>query len=159
MKTLYIVRHAKAVPHSNHDFERTLAERGEKEAGAMGDKLRQREIHPTLILTSPAARTKATADLIAHGIQYDVAAIATDRRLYNAEPDKILRVVRETSAEIESLMIVGHNPGITEFANGIFRTAVTSFPTCGVAGGSVNVQSWKDLKWGSGDQEFFEEPD
>ena len=159
MKTLYIVRHAKAGDHSvSHDFERVLTEGGKSDAAEMGKQLAMRNVKPDLVLASPAARTMGTAIVIAQEIQRPTPNIADDRRIYNAEADKLLKVIREQSDDVTSLMLVGHNPGITEFTNSIFGTIFTSLPTAGITGGQLNVNSWKDVRWGCGREEFFIAP-
>ena len=83
MKRLLLLRHAKAVPATDPlvDFDRPLADRGERDAERIGERLRQQEPPPALILTSPAARALRTAQLVARTIDYPRDAIALDRRL------------------------------------------------------------------------------
>ena len=160
MKIIYLVRHAKAVEHNAaRDFERTLAERGKSDAANIGSVLKGRSVKPDLILSSPAARTMATAIIIAKEIQYPETSIADNRSIYNAELDTLLKVIRGVGDEIESLMLVGHNPGITEFTNALFATMISSMPTCAVTGGKLNVNSWKMVKWGCGNEDFFVSPE
>jgi phosphohistidine phosphatase len=53
---------------------------------------------------------------------------------------------------------VGHNPGLTEFANRLLDDAIDNIPTCGIIAGELNIESWYDLAWGCGEREFFETP-
>lgn len=156
MKTLYLVRHAKAGEHSNlHDFERTLAESGEKEAAQTGIKLSDRRILPDLIVASPAFRTLSTAQLISKAIGYPTDRITTDKRIYEATDKSLLKVVSELHDSHQAVMLVGHNPGFTEFANNIFNTMITSMATASVAGGTLPIDSWEDIDWHAGKLEFY----
>ena len=72
MKTIILVRHAKSSWKNPRldDFERPLNKRGRRDAPLMGEKLKERQILPDLILASPAKRARKTADLIAKAIGY-----------------------------------------------------------------------------------------
>jgi phosphohistidine phosphatase len=160
MKTLYLVRHAKAGDHSNlHDFERTLNVRGEKEAAQVAKKLFERRISIDLILASPAYRTLGTAQIISKAMHYPADKIATDKRIYEAEDKTLMNVLSEVSDVNQSVMMVGHNPGCTEFANNIFNTMVNSMATSAIIGGTLSINSWKDLSWGVGKMEFYIYPE
>jgi phosphohistidine phosphatase len=118
-KTLFLLRHAKAVPAetAEDDAERALAPRGRRQARALAGWFRAKEIAPERVLVSPAARTRETLDLVRTGFagQPDLA-VEFDSRLYLASWPAILERIRQVSEETNSLMVVGHNPGIHELA-------------------------------------------
>jgi phosphohistidine phosphatase len=160
MKRLYLVRHAKAGDHSaKHDFERELNERGKEDASQMGKVLSERTFPVDFILTSPASRTLATARAIAHELAFAEDNISSDRRIYNAEEATLLKILQHVDNGYHSIMLVGHNPGITEFANSIFGILITSMATSGVVGGTLQIDSWEELGWGKGKLEFYITPD
>jgi phosphohistidine phosphatase len=137
MKRLLVLRHAKAVPGTAPlaDSARTLAERGERDARRIGDRLRQQKLKPALILTSPAARALHTAQIIATAVGYPPQEIVLERRLYLAEPDALVSVIAAQSAAIETLLVVGHNPGLTDLVHRLLPTFdVEDLPTAAIVG-------------------------
>jgi phosphohistidine phosphatase len=137
MKRLLLLRHAKAVPATDPlvDFDRPLADRGERDAERIGARLEQQRLQPALILASPAARALRTAQLVAQTIGYPRHAITLDRRLYLAEPATIVAIVAAQDAAIETLLVVGHNPGLTELVHRLLPAFdVDDLPTCAVVG-------------------------
>ena len=119
MRRLLLLRHAKAAPAAEPlaDLARPLAERGERDARRIGERLRQQPSRPDLILASPAARTLRTAELVAAALDYPHGAIALERRLYLAEPATLGDVIAAQDPAVECLLIVGHNPGLTELVH------------------------------------------
>ena len=132
MRRLLLLRHAKAVPaeHALDDIARPLAERGERDARRIGERLRAHQLSPSLILASPATRTLQTARLVAASVDYPRDAIALERRLYLAEPPSIVEVIAEQAPAIESLLVVGHNPGLTQVVHDLLPSFdVEDLPT------------------------------
>lgn len=137
MKRLLLLRHAKAVPATDPlvDIDRPLSDRGERDAQRIGERLRQQGPQPALILTSPAARALRTAHLVARTIDYPRDAIALDRRLYLAEPAAIIEIIAAQDAAIGTLLVVGHNPGLSELVHRLLPAFdVDDLPTCAVVG-------------------------
>ncbi len=160
MKMLYAVRHAKSswdAPDQD-DFDRPLNERGEKDAPRMGKQLKERDVVPDLIYASPAARAWATAVAIAHILGYDVNNIRKERKLYHAGEDILLETVRHTSDTIDSIMIVGHNPGLTEFVNDLLNENISNISTAGVVAAQLKIDSWNKADWKCGKLLFFDYP-
>ena len=149
MKRLLLLRHAKAVPATKPlaDIDRPLAERGDRDARRIGERLRQQRLRPTLILASPAARALRTAQLVARTIDYARDAIAVDRRLYLAEAAAILEVIEAQDDAVETLLVVGHNPGLTELVHRLLPTfEVDDLPTCAVVGlDYVDAAAWERI--------------
>ena len=117
MKTLFLLRHAKSswANPGQADHERPLNERGRKAAVAMGRYIGRLPSKPGLILASTAKRVEETLDLLLAELGADVPVIR-DRELYLATPDGLLSRLHMTSMNPSNLMIIGHNPGIHEFA-------------------------------------------
>ena len=86
MKRLYLVRHAKSSwkDPDLDDFDRPLNKRGKRDAPLMGQKLRQADVRPDLIVSSPAKRAAKTAKIMAGQIEYPVKKIIWDESLYAA---------------------------------------------------------------------------
>src|SRR5437899_11500650 len=105
MKTLFLVRHAKsswddtALP----DKDRPLNDRGKRDAPKMGERLAKRGVTPDLILSSPAKRALETAQIIAKKLDYKLADIVVDERLYATGADDLLDVIRKLGAKPKSV--------------------------------------------------------
>lgn len=161
MKTLYLVRHAKSSwddPFMD-DFDRPLNSRGRSDAPRMGKRLKERDPHPDMLISSPSERALSTCVIIAEKIGYSLNNIHTDSRLYHASEEQLLSIVRGFNDANDEIMIVGHNPGLTDFANRLSHEPVTdNVPTCGIIGMRLPVSSWKDAGWGKGAVVFFDYP-
>lgn len=164
MKKLYIVRHAKSSWDDTEldDFDRPLNKRGLKDAPRMGKRLREKRITPDIMLSSPAVRAITTCHAIAAVLQFEESKIKTDKRLYHANEDQILEVIRGLNDSIrdneEVVFIFGHNPGLTEFVNSLLNTTIDNIPTCGVVATELPVERWQDVTFGCGKMLFFDFP-
>ena len=162
MKTLFIIRHAKSSWDASNidDFERPLNDRGKRDAPRMGKRLKEKDIQPTLLLSSPAKRALSTAKAIAKVLKYPKDDIKTDRRLYHADEETMLTVVRELKEKQDVVMIFSHNPGLTEFVNSLMdgELDIDNVPTCGVVAFKLDLDTWKDVDWGKGKLLFFDYP-
>jgi len=134
MKTLFLVRHAKSSRDepSLPDKDRPLNDRGKRDAPKMGERLAKRDVVPNLILSSPAKRALNTAQIIAKKLDYKLADIVVDERLYATAADDLLHVIRKLGAKPKSVMLFGHNPELTELAHRL-SNKITHLPTCAVA--------------------------
>lgn len=147
MKTLTILRHGKSGRNDVglSDYERPLSPRGEADAPLMADRITDAGIRPSLIMSSPAARAWATAKLVARTISYPVEFLQREDRLYLASLDKLLDVMAEQDAAFNSIVVVGHNPGLTELANYLLPGVTDSIPTCGIVSLNIETDTW-DLR-------------
>src|SRR4051794_13061124 len=102
MKMLYLLRHAKSTwDQPVADRDRPLAPRGERAARRMSEHMQRHRIRPAVVLCSPATRARATLDLVAAGLGR-AAAVEIDDRLYGADADDLLVIVRATSPAVAS---------------------------------------------------------
>jgi phosphohistidine phosphatase len=148
VKRLILLRHAKSswddpdVP----DHERPLSARGKRDAPRMAARLRARHEAPALIITSSAKRALRTAKVVADGWGYPRDALHVEPRLYLADPAQIVAVIGEQQDAFASLLVVGHNPSMTELTNRLVPAlALDNLPTAGVVAVDVDVQRWLDL--------------
>ena len=146
MKTLLLVRHAKSSRDDPGlaDKERPLNDRGRRDAPMTGKRLAERRIRPDMILSSPAVRALTTAEMIARELDYKRTNIVVDDRLYAVEADELLEVIRALGDTLECVMLVGHNPELTELAHR-FSSRITSLPTCAVAEFTFDAKSWSTI--------------
>jgi phosphohistidine phosphatase len=110
-RTLVLLRHAKADWPPVPDHERPLAERGRLDSPAVGRRFTDDGISVDLALCSAAARTRETWKLAAHEMPHRPRTVY-EERLYEAGPGDLLALVGETPADIGSLLVIGHNPGM-----------------------------------------------
>ena len=144
MKTLTILRHAKSSwSHTDlADHDRPLNKRGERDAPDMASRIQQAGIRPSLILSSPAVRAWATAKEMAKQISYPIEFLQRDERLYHAGVERIIEVLSRQDVGFNSIMLVGHNPGLTDFANYLVPGLTDNIPTSGVARLSPTSPYW-----------------
>ena len=154
---LLLFRHAKSSwDHPGRsDHDRPLAPRGERAAAAMSQLLREEGWIPDAALVSSARRTQETADLLFEGLPSVPAAdVIVDPDLYLASARGILALVAATPSHLDSLMVIGHNPGMHELAAHMAQRAQggeadrlqAKFPTAGLAIFEVSVQDWAHFR-------------
>jgi phosphohistidine phosphatase len=157
MKTIYLVRHAKSSWKNPQldDIDRPLNKRGKRDAPFMGKLLKEKGIRPDLMITSPAKRAYSTAEYFASEINYPLKEIQTNKDLYDADADNILTLIKKTDDNIKSIMIFGHNPGLTNVQNFICKKHIDNIPTSAVVSLGLNVDHWNQIKQNSCELEFF----
>lgn len=144
MKILTLVRHAKSSWDDSglSDRERPLNRRGERDAPVMGQRIAEHDIRPSLIITSPAVRARTTAKILAREIGYPIEFLQREDSLYLASLDDLLGAVVTQESDFNSLMVVGHNPGLTEFANYLIPGLTNNLQTAGVVSVKVDIEDW-----------------
>ena len=144
MKTLTLVRHAKSSWSNTNlsDRKRPLNKRGKRDAPIMGKRILEHGIRPSLIVSSPATRAWTTAKIIAREISYPLEFLQREDSLYLASLNEILDVIMEQDNEFNSLMVVGHNPGLTSAANFLSPGLTHNLPTAGVVSVQVDQDDW-----------------
>ena len=160
MKTLYIVRHGKSSwsDPSLPDKERPLNKRGKMNAPEMGARLVDNHIKPDLMISSPAKRAKSTARRIAKVIQYPKKDIVISNELYHTGEQTMLSLIQSQKNELDIVMIFGHNPGFTDFANDLCGISIYNIPTSGIVGIKFNVDRWNLVDFRTGELLFFDYP-
>jgi len=148
MKRLTLVRHANADWKDPRiaDFERPLTRRGHGEAESMARRLLELALVPDLLVVSPAQRTQSTADIFARELELASRAVLREERLYLAHPEDILTVVHATGPRVQHLMIVGHNPGLTELARALSpRGVAQDMETAGAYTLAFKTEDWTEV--------------
>ena len=160
MKQLILVRHAKSSwkDSSIEDHDRPLNKRGEREAPYMAKVLSKRKITPDIIVSSTAERAWTTAREFAKKLDYKKKDIVREKELYMADVDDMLQYVKDINDKHSVVMLVGHNPGLTSFANLLSKDSIDNIPTCGVYALQFDIESWKDVGAEKGKVTFFEYP-
>lgn len=153
MRHLTLVRHAKSDWKNSDlkDFDRPLNRRGSKEAPEMARQLAAQQVRADLMLTSPAVRALETARAFARALDYPLRRLKSDERLYLAQPKDILEVVRGIGSRVRHLMLFGHNPGLSEFAQALTNDSeLGELPTCAVYSVELDIRGWTDAHFGEG---------
>jgi len=147
MKTIYIVRHAKSSwgDFDVSDHERTLMPIGIKKTKKVIGFLKRENVSVDLIISSSAVRAFETAKLIADAIGYDSDLIVKNKTLYHAGVDDVYNELFAIDNSINSVMIVAHNPTLTDFVNEFVESPITNLPTTGVVSVSFDVDSWENM--------------
>jgi len=160
MKELYLMRHAKSDWSGNYvsDFERTLNKRGKKAAPLMGKVLHKMGIVPDLIVSSPATRAKLTAEAVAEALKYPLEKIVFVEAIYEASAKTLLEVVHALPESADRVLLVGHNPGMTDLVNRLGDAALENLPTAGVVGIGFDTDAWQKVQLHAGKVLFFEYP-
>lgn len=162
MKTLWLARHA----HSGEagpgvrDFDRPLSERGRRDVPAVAGRLRSRKASfPQRIVCSPAARTLETAELFALQFGLEESDIEPEGALYLAGESRLLGSCRQLDDRFNAIMLVGHNPAVTELLNRFCdNVSIDHVPGGGCACLLFDVDSWRELAPGTAELHSFEYP-
>lgn len=121
MKTLYLIRHAKAEEHSfsKDDFYRDLQKKGRERAERIAQKLKDslKIDEKTHVISSSANRAIQTAELFCEVLGYPQESIHQTRDIYEAHFMDILKVINSVPEEYDTLLIFGHNPGLSNLTN------------------------------------------
>jgi phosphohistidine phosphatase len=152
MLRLVLFRHGQAVPHDQGpDSQRSLTATGQRESGATAKALAEGGIVPDLVLVSSATRTRETWDNAKS--YFSKTEMRLERDLYLATPDVILSLLHALDAHPKTVMIVGHNPSLHDFAlecygfgdRYAFARLRDEFPTAACAVFDFDVPSWVEL--------------
>jgi phosphohistidine phosphatase len=152
VRRLTLVRHAHAESRAPYgtDFERSLTERGKAEAEELGRYLLKQQWIPDLLMTSPAQRTEQTTHILATHLELSVKGIEHEQRLYLARPTTILDLVHATGNEVTHLMIVGHNPGISELGRRLAPSAgLGELATAAACTLIFDINAWAEVDYGT----------
>jgi phosphohistidine phosphatase len=164
MKRLYLLRHAKSSWDEPMlaDHDRPLAPRGRRAAKVMAEHLRRRAIAPELVLCSPSRRTRQTLKRLAPVLGKD-ADVQIEPELYAAPARDLLEVLHVVPDEVESVMLIGHNPGIQDLALSLASAGSevprlrSKFPTAALATLELNG-TWRELAPGGAELVSFVKP-
>ncbi len=145
MKTLLILRHAKSSwgDSSLKDHERPLNKRGKRDAPRMGKLLQDEQLTPDLIVSSTAKRAQKTATKVADSCGYRGEIEVTDS-FYLARPGSYVQYLQEVDDENDSVMVVGHNPGLEDLLS-LLTGHDERMPTAALAEIQFDITSWREM--------------
>lgn len=149
MPELYLMRHAKSAwdQPGIKDHDRTLTEQGIERTQKIIAFLKLQQIHFDLIISSSATRAKNTAMIVASETGYDPAKIQTEKSLYESEVTSYFDVLELIPKNVHSVLLVAHNPTISEFFLKLSRFPVEQYmPTSGLTGLQIACNNWTEIR-------------
>ncbi len=147
---LILLRHATAVDRAATDAARTLTELGRREAARIGQRLLEKQVRPDVAVASPAARAWTTAVLACNQLGIPEAAILADRDIYQAEPQDLLDVIARHGGEATCLMLVGHNPGLSDLGVALVKDVPADWDLGRATAAWLTLDnSWTNLRKGA----------
>ena len=155
MKTLFLVRHGKSSwSHSElPDEKRPLVVKGENNIKYVAEKLlskspdtnKGKPFSIDLIITSHALRALESAKIIAAVLKYPDENIKVDKTIYTSNPESLYDPLFELDNKLNTVMLVGHNPTITYFANKLLNANLDHLPTSALLCISLPIDNWHDV--------------
>lgn len=157
---LTLVRHAKSSwkKPALADRDRPLNGRGKRDAPVMAHWLAGRAPDYDALLTSPARRARRTAAVLCEALGVDSAELSLCETLYTFDGEALLSAIRSLDPGWHRVLMVGHNPAITEVVEALCRRGIENVPTCGVADMRLSADSWQEVDAGCGALMAFETP-
>jgi phosphohistidine phosphatase len=164
VRRLVLIRHAKAVD-ADKDVDRPLSPRGRRDAATLGGWLHEHGVRPTRIVLSPALRARETWEGAATALS-DPPGPVVDERIYANSRADLAEIVSTTTDDVQTLVLVGHNPSMGELAAWLDDGAgdsdarhemTTGLPTNAAAIFAV-ASSWADVGAGAARLEAFAAP-
>jgi phosphohistidine phosphatase len=154
------MRHAKALKESDDlsDHNRHLSEKGKEDAKLMSDALITEKFLPELIVSSTSKRTQRTAKIVSENINLKPHSLLLESDLYEATTSDILHVIRALPDNINTVMLIGHNPSFTSMIGLLSQTFIENLPTSGIAVIQFNFPTWKLTQNKSGNLVWFMHP-
>ncbi len=148
MKVLHLMRHGKSSWEGEgvSDIDRPLLERGIRTGYTMGARFLKLFTTPDLIVSSSANRALHTALIIAREVAYPVEKVKITDDLYNADMDAILHLILITDPSVNSLFIVGHNPGFTDVANLFMEPRIDNMDTSAMVSIEFQCDDWSVIQ-------------
>ncbi len=147
------MRHAKSDwSTAEADFDRPLNKRGRQAVPLVARLLAGAEEKPRLILSSPAARARETAEGLAAAL--DPCDLVFDPRLYLASTQTLGAVLAEQGDTCDPLLVLGHNPGLEEWL-ALLGGGACHLPTAGVAALAIEAERWAEVRAGLGRLQWF----
>jgi phosphohistidine phosphatase len=159
-KTLILVRHATAEDQSFRvrDFDRALNNKGLSEATSMGKWLAESRLRPDIFVSSPASRAYKTAEIIADELGFSKSSIISRANVYDGGPKAYLSAVTETPETFSRLILFGHNPDITYFAEYLSGANIGSMKKGAIVVIDFEGQKWEEISGRTGNMVIYKTP-
>lgn len=159
-KHLILVRHAKSdksIP-GQKDFDRTLSPKGHLDAPRMGNLLAEKKITIDAIISSPAERTKLTAEYFCEQLKIEFDKIIYNENIYEASTRILLNEVCALDNKYNTVVLFGHNPGFSYLAEFLTKENIGEMPTCAIVEIKLEIDTWQEASQGLGKLVSFDFP-
>jgi len=145
MKTLTLIRHAKSSWSDSvlSDIERPLNNRGLRDCELMAYQISKTGLNLKLVYCSPANRALSTAKLLLS--ECDDIKFEVDELLYTFSVHELHRWVMQLPEELQDVVVIGHNPAITDYCNHFANAQIINLPTCGFVRLKSSAENWQSL--------------
>ncbi len=160
MKKAILVRHAKSSwsDMSLRDHDRPLNGRGKRDGPRMAAHLHQTIGSIDAIVSSTAVRARATSQFFKEVYEDSIEEYLLEEDLYHASEATILDVIQRSDDQHDTVLLFGHNPGFTYFANLYHQGQIDNVPTCGIVGLNYQVDHWSAATMDNAKLSFFYYP-
>ncbi len=125
----------------------------------MGERMVARKVRPSLIISSSAVRARRTAKLVAEALKYPDNSVQIEKKLYLATADKILELIRRQEDNFCDLLLIGHNPGLTDLVNRLLPAlGMDNLPTSGIVAMDFKTKQWSEITAIAAELVFYDYP-
>lgn len=156
MKTLILVRHGKSSwEYSVGDKDRPLSQRGINDAHLVSDNFNEQSIPIDATFSSPANRALHTSMIFIRQLYFPLDKFRVVNELYDFSGEYVLQFVKELDADLNTVLIFGHNHAFTHIANSLGNTYIDNVPTSGLVQLEFDTKDWKSITKGNTKQTIF----
>jgi phosphohistidine phosphatase len=149
MKKIIFVRHGKSSWDYNvDDINRPLKKRGIVDSGLVSNALRNLELSPEVVFSSPAKRAQETCKIFLKNLNVDEDNIRIDGELYDFGGTKVINFIKSLDDCFKNIMIFGHNHALTSIVNTYGNIYIDNLPTCGLVILKFDIECWSELNQG-----------
>ena len=106
------------------------------------------------MIASCSLRTQETADKLEDKLEFEGPRYYL-KELYLTQPETLKETLMMQEKHFESILVVGHNPQVTELANMLTEEHISKIPTVGVVAINFDIKKWSQLKKVQGEIDFF----
>lgn len=147
MKKLCLMRHAKSSWEYPEiaDHDRPLNEKGISDAYKISKYLLSLDFNPDLIICSPSVRTYSTAKILIETLKCGYQKLSFNTEIYESNAHKISIAINNTNSNISSLLLIGHEPSLTDFCAQFLQINLLKIPTSGFVFIDVESNSWNNI--------------
>ncbi|MBG0785595.1 MAG: histidine phosphatase family protein [Anaerolineaceae bacterium] len=145
MKTLLLMRHAKSSWKDENlsDIERPLKKRGVKDAKLIAKVIKENNLIPDAIISSPAVRTKETVKVLKKELDFNGKEIVAEQ-LYMGEPESFVEALKSVNNKHNTVLVVAHNPGLEAYLQ-ILGGEIEAVPTGGLGYLVLVLEDWANI--------------
>ena len=160
MKTIFLLRHGKAESRDSteSDFDRKLVKKGVRLTESVAKVMKSRGMLPELTISSPAPRAYETARVFARTVGIPENDIRTEQSIYDQKVSVIFTIVSDLDDNLDSVMLVGHDPSFSHMARWFAPEFRTSMPKSSIIAVEFDSISWRDVPESTGRLAAFEQP-